>query len=204
MQNLFAMRKSLFLFAALGVASSLHAQDSGIETQAMGIQINAHALVDVVSDDIVFDFTADGPTEAGDGLVLGSNRNKTTFLNYSLMQSHSGADDGTISVKIAGLQPGLTMSLLIDNAAVGGLSAAQYGVLGQVTPPFDATNPVNAPVALTATDQVIIDNIGSSYTGEGAGSGYEMRYSLAITNYALLDADNGNQDLGTITYTIAE
>ena len=41
------------------------AQDSEIETQAIGVVIDAHALVDVVSDEIVFDFSADDPTEAG-------------------------------------------------------------------------------------------------------------------------------------------
>jgi hypothetical protein len=51
---------------------------------------------------------------------------------------------------------------------------------------------------------VLIENIGSSYTGNGAGNGYQLFYTAHIDNYALLDADNGAQDMGTITYTIAE
>ena len=67
---------------------------------------------------------------------------------------------------------------------------------------FDAT--AGGPsVKLTSTDQVLIENIGSSYTGNGAGNGYQLFYTAHIDNYALLDADNGAQDMGTITYTIA-
>jgi hypothetical protein len=60
------------------------------------------------------------------------------------------------------------------------------------------------PVTLTATDQLLIENIGTSYTGNGAGNGYELTYLVSIENYALLDADNGSQDMGTVTYTITE
>ena len=50
--------------AATSFAFAMNAQDSGIETQAIGVVIDAHALVDVVSDEIVFDFSADDPAEA--------------------------------------------------------------------------------------------------------------------------------------------
>ncbi|MEK9529725.1 MAG: hypothetical protein VW491_12460, partial [Gammaproteobacteria bacterium] len=60
------------------------------------------------------------------------------------------------------------------------------------------------PVILTATDQVLIENIGSSYTGNGSGNGYLLQYTAHINDYSQLDADNGSQDMGTITYTIAE
>jgi hypothetical protein len=60
------------------------------------------------------------------------------------------------------------------------------------------------PVVLTGVDQVLIENIGSSYTGNGPGQGYQLFYTAHINDYAQLDADNGAQDRGTITYTIAE
>jgi hypothetical protein len=31
-----------------------------------------------------------------------------------------------------------------------------------------------------------------------------LTYLVSIEDYALLDADNGSQDMGTVTYTIAE
>jgi hypothetical protein len=75
--------------------------------------------------------------------------------------------------------------------------------VGNVHPNFDVTAGAS-PVELTTTDQVLIENIGTSYTGNGAGNGYQLFYSTAISDYSLLDADNGAQDMGTVTYTIAE
>ena len=181
----------------------MNAQDASVETQAIGVVIDAYALVDVVDDEIVFDFSSDDPVEAGDAFVLGANKQSSTFLNYSLMLSNAGKADGSISVRIANMNEGMSLSLLADGNQPAGLPANQYGTLGNVTPAFDATAGA-VPVKLTATDQLLIENIGTSYTGNGAGNGYELTYLVSIDDYALLDADNGSQDMGTVTYTIAE
>ena len=66
------MKKVWMVAAAASVALGLSAQDSGVETQGIGVVIDAHALVDVVNDEIVFDFSADDPTEAGAAFALGT------------------------------------------------------------------------------------------------------------------------------------
>ena len=86
--------------AATTAAFAMNAQDASVETQAIGVVIDAHALVDVVDDEIVFDFSNDDPVEAGSGFVLGANKQSSTFLNYSLMLSNAGLADGSISVRI--------------------------------------------------------------------------------------------------------
>lgn len=197
------MKKIWIVAAATSLAFSVSAQDSGVETQAIGVVIDAHALVDVVDDEIVFDFSADDPVEAGSAFILGANKNQSTTLNYSLMLSNGGVSDGTISVRINDMNEGMHMTLLADGTYTGTLDQAKYGNLGTVAPNFDATQGAN-PVILTATDQVLIENIGSSYTGNGAGNGYLLQYTAHINDYSQLDADNGSQDMGTITYTIAE
>jgi hypothetical protein len=197
------MKKIWIVAAATSFAFSLSAQDSGVETQAIGVVIDAHALVDVVNDEVVFDFSADDPAEAGSPFVLGANKNQTTHLNYSLMLSNGGVADGTISVRINDMNEGMHMTLLADGTPAASLDQAAYGTLGTVAPNFDATQGAN-PVILTATDQVLIENIGSSYTGNGSGNGYLLQYTAHINDYSQLDADNGSQDMGTITYTIAE
>jgi hypothetical protein len=197
------MKKIWIVAAATSLAFSVSAQDSGVETQAIGVVIDAHALVDVVADEIVFDFSADDPAEAGSPFVLGTNKNQTTHLNYSLMLSNGGVADGTISVRINDMNEGMHMTLLADGTPAASLDQAAYGTLGTVASNFDATQGAN-PVILTATDQVLIENIGSSYTGNGSGNGYLLQYTAHINDYSQLDADNGSQDMGTITYTIAE
>ena len=119
------------------------------------------------------------------------------------MLSNAGLADGSISVRIANMNEGMSLSLLADGNQPAGLPSNQYGTLGNVTPAFDVTAGA-VPVKLTATDQLLIENIGTSYTGNGAGNGYELTYLVSIEDYALLDADNGSQDMGTVTYTIAE
>jgi len=197
------MKKICIVALATSFAFSVSAQDSEVETQTIGVVIDAHALVDVVADEIVFDFSADDPVEAGSPLVLGANKNQTTHLNYSLMLSNGGLADGTISVRITDMNEGMHLTLLADGKYAASLDRDKYGLLGTVASNFDATQGVN-PVILTATDQVLIENIGSSYTGNGSGNGYLLQYTAHINDYSKLDADNGAQDIGTITYTIAE
>jgi hypothetical protein len=84
------MKKVWMVAAATTVAFGMNAQDASVETQAIGVVIDAHALVDVVDDEIVFDFSSDDPVEAGDAFVLGANKQSSTFLNYSLMLSNAG------------------------------------------------------------------------------------------------------------------
>ena len=62
------MRKIWMVAAATTTVFMLSAQDGSVETQGIGVIIDAHALVDVVNDEIVFDFSNDDPMEAGDAL----------------------------------------------------------------------------------------------------------------------------------------
>ena len=197
------MKKVWMVAAATSVALGVSAQDSGVETQGIGVVIDAHALVDVVNDEIVFDFSADDPSEAGAAFALGTNKDQNTHLNYSLMLSNGGLADGTISVRISDMNEGMHMTLLADGTPAGTLDPNAYGKLGTVAANFDATLTTTG-VKLTNADQILIENIGSSYTGDGAGNGYQLLYTAHIDDYSKLDADNGAQDMGTITYTITE
>ncbi|MEY2964180.1 MAG: hypothetical protein RL754_1441 [Bacteroidota bacterium] len=191
---------SLGALAFVGV----NAQDSSTETQSIGVQIDAHALVDVVDPSMVFDFSGDDPTEAGNGMELGANATKTTYLNYSYMKANGALNTASVSVSLSGMNDGMTLSLLVDGSPAAALNSQANGTLGTVTAAFDATNGANSPVQLTSTNQTIIENIGTSFTGDGSGNGYQLRYVVDIVDYALLDADNGSQDVGTVTYTIAQ
>lgn len=84
------MKKIWMVAAATTTVFMLSAQDAAIETRGIGVIIDAHALVDVVNDEIVFDFSNDDPAEAGVAFVLGANRFSVTHLNYSLMMSNGG------------------------------------------------------------------------------------------------------------------
>lgn len=197
------MKNLWMMAAATSIAFTSNAQDSSTETQGIGVVIDAHALVDVVNDEIVFDFSPDDPTEAGDPFTLGINKDQTTDLNYSLMLSNGGLPDGTISVRATDIKPGLILTLQADGTPASTLDPSTYGLLGNVSPNFDL-NQGGVPVILTSVDQTLIENIGSSYTGNGPGSGYQLFYSMHLNDYSQLEADNGAQNMGTVTFTIAE
>lgn len=194
------MKKIHFTIALLfGSIIGAQAQDAATETQDIAVKITANAIVDVVDDALTFDFTGNVATEAGEAFTLTGQNTQSTYLQYTLMQSNAGADDGTISVKISGLQPGLTLKMGLT--APTGLTAATNGILGSVNALFaDLAN----PVALTGSDATIITGIGSCFTGEGATDGVQIDYTMEISDYSLLDADDGSQDNGTVTFTIAE
>lgn len=197
------MKKIWMVAAATTMLLQVSAQDSSTETQTLGVMIDAHALVDVVNESLVFDLTPNTPSEAGLGLNFSANSKLDTYLNYSLMLSNGGLADGSISVKVSNIKPGVKLLLQADGTAASSLSPAVHGKMGDVVANFDKTLG-SAPVELTASDQTLIENIGSSFTGDGIGNGYELTYIVALKDYALLDADDGTQDVGTVTYTIAE
>jgi len=197
------MKKLWMVAAATSVLVNLSAQDGSTETQTVGVIIDAHALVDVVDNGLIFDLSSNTPTEAGEGMSFSANSKLSTFLNYSLMLSNGGLADGSISVKASNIKPGVKLLLQADGSAASSLNSATNGDLGTVVATFDKQQGAS-PVELTASDQTLIENIGSSYTGDGTGKGYELTYFVALDDYALLDADDGNQDVATVTYTIAE
>lgn len=171
--------------AATTVAFGMNAQDASVETQAIGVVIDAHALVDVVDDEIVFDFSSDDPVEAGDAFVLGANKQSSTFLNYSLMLSNAGMADGSISVRIANMNEGMSLSLLADGNQPAGLPANQYGTLGNVTPAFDAT----AGATHNETNQFLTTAIyGHSGTAPQNGIPVTVQISLSQSEYRNLNA----------------
>jgi len=197
------MKKLWMVAAATSVLVNLSAQDGSTETQSVGVIIDAHALVDVVDNGLVFDLSTNTPTEAGEGMSFSANSKLSTFLNYSLMLSNGGLADGSISVKASNIKPGVKLLLQADGSAASSLNSATNGDLGTVVATFDKQQGAS-PVESTASDQTLIENIGSSYTGDGTGKGYELTYFVALDDYSLLDADDGNQDVATVTYTIAE
>lgn len=197
------MKKLWMVAAATSIALLVNAQDTSVETQGIGVVIDAHALVDVVNDEIVFDFSDDDPLEAGEPFTLGVNKDQTTDLNYSFMLSNGGVPDATISVRATNIKPGMALTLLADGTAASSLDPSTYGLLGNVAPNFDI-NQGGSPVLLTSVDQTLIENIGTSYTGNGPSNGYQLFYTMRLNDYSQLVADNGAQNMGTVTYTIAE
>jgi hypothetical protein len=149
----------------------------------VGVSLPSVALLDIEnSGSINLGFTS--PTEAGSSLVNNSSNN-SAWLNFT---SALGAGmSRNVSVQITS-GSGSGYEIVLQPQAYSGGGAGQ---LGNRNPSLNLSN----------MPQKVIDNIGGAFTGNGLGSGYNLNYSLAITNYAALRKENTTF---TITYTLTD
>lgn len=149
----------------------------------VGVSLPSIALLDIEnSGSIILTLTA--PSEAGSPMVNNSSNN-SAWLNFT--SSLGVGASRNISVQVtSGSASGYEIVLQPQAYSGGGA-----GQLGSRIP----------SVNLSSMPQKVIDNIGGAYTGNGVGSGYNLKYSLAITNYGALRKDNTTF---IITYTLTD
>jgi len=175
---------------SFGVAS---AQDTGADNHQVTVGVEEHALVDIESGgNLNFSLSPAAPTEAGEGLSFDNAEatNSDLWLNYSSIVGSNGAKN-KINVKIdQDLPTGLKLQLTVADPTGG------EGETGS------STASTGNEKMLSTTDEQIVHNIGSGYTGNGSGSGCQLTYSLisdGSADYEDIVADN--KDI-TVTYTI--
>ena len=149
----------------------------------VGVSLPSIALLDIEnSGSINLGFSA--PTEAGSSLINNSSNN-SAWLNFTSALGMGASRN--ISVQITS-GSGSGYEIVLQPQAYSGAGAGQLG----------NGNPL---INLTNMPQRVIDNIGGAYTGNSLGNGYNLRYSLAITNYGALRKENTTF---TITYTVTD
>lgn len=178
-------------FAAFALSANLNAQST--DNHTVTISVPEVALVDIepsATKNITLGFTA--PTQAGNPITP-NTANSTLWLNYSSIKSVADPTR-TVSVKINAVIPGIDIHVTAAAATGSG-----GGFLG--TPA--------AQLTLSGTDQTIISEIGSAYTGNGANNGHNLTYALAagsgpggVAVYSDLQAVATT--VATVTYTISD
>jgi hypothetical protein len=127
------------------------------------------------------------PLEAGNPMQLPTNATK--WINYTCALSPS-ATNKIIRAQITSgvLPPGVSLQLQAGayTGSGGGTSGSTAGL-----------------ITLSASPQAIITGIGRSYTGNGAGQGHQLTYSLVIANQSLLNFDTDGASV-TVTFTISD
>ncbi|MBN2639637.1 MAG: hypothetical protein JXR65_11195 [Bacteroidales bacterium] len=128
-------------------------------------------------------------TTAGLGASPATNsdlfvRLSATARNYG----HAYSGSGTISACItAGTVPQGTVFTLISAPCTTTNSGGSLGT------------PITTPIILSTTDQNIVTNIGTCYTGTNDTDGYQMTFSWYSDNYKQIHSQNTTI---TITFTI--
>ena len=140
-------------------------------TASVGVSISlpSIALMDVEPNNAGFNLNPTAPTEAGNQLTTTATNN-SKWLNFS--SAVTTGSTRRIAVQLSGTLPtGINLKLV--TATYAGTGA---GTLG---------SPIS-PIYLSSSQQTIVNNIGGAYTGNGQGNGYNLTYSIEISNYSLL------------------
>jgi len=171
---------------AFGLVGTAVAQ-TDTATDGFNIVVNPVAVIDVAGT--LASLTVSAPLDGGDEPVI-SVDDDHSYLQYTSIV----ADDTfyrTITVAPSSVPPGLT--LLISAATpVGAGGEGNFGTPASPTLEF---------TTLSTTAQLLIDDIGSCYTGTGALDGAQLTIGLELLD--ITDLVAGTYPI-TLTYTLTE
>ncbi|MBI1306516.1 MAG: hypothetical protein GC181_07875 [Bacteroidetes bacterium] len=184
----------LMFWSAIIFSGSSFAQDKKDAGQSVTIDIPEVALLDLESSSgtsIVLNIEA--PKEAGQPVSFASAVDSSIWINYSSIAGNGKSAKRDISAKIIS---GKLPSYFDLNVVAASDAGAGDGTMG--TP--------SGAIKLTNGNQKIIRNIGSCYTGDGAGKGHALYYALSLKNgsnrYRQIDFDDATTI--TVLYTISD
>ena len=174
----------LFLFIFLCSIDRSYSQ-TYTSSVSMSASISEIVKVDVEPSSTPINFIFSSPVEAGSPFTEISDNSH--WLNYSVCLADNTSDQTiTASSNINSAYPGFALTL----------TASQYSGIGSGTHGTTA-----GAVTLSATDQVIINSIRGSYTGNGTTNGHQLTYELSISDYSLIDLDTSSEI--NVTFTIS-
>lgn len=146
-----------------------------IREHSLGLTIPEIAMLDIEPDNTALNLSFIIPTEAGLPIVTANASANTKWLNYT--NSLSPVVPGrSIEVQVSNGNIPDGVEILVDVSAYSGNGAGVFGI-------------PSGTITLSTSPQVCISGIGGSYTGNGSNNGHQLSYSLGITDYDILDAD---------------
>lgn len=156
------------------------------QTSSVGVSFSNRsvALLDIEPDRNSINLSLTAPTEAG-SMVNNTASNSTKWINFS--SAVTPGQTRRISAQISGTMPN-GLSILLNTGTYSGSGAGTLGT------------PVSL-VSLTASGQTIINGIGGAYTGNGGSNGYNLTFTLSISNYSQLRSQSSAV---TIIYTLID
>ena len=153
-------------------------------TMNVNLSLPTVALLDIESNGAInLGFQTLG--QAGSGL------GNTAFDNTKWLNFTSAVGMGTSRKVVAQIQSGGMPSGYAIKLETGNYTGSGTGSLGTSL----------GSISLSTTPIPIITNIGGAYTGNSAGSGYNLKFTLDILNFGLLRAGSNTF---TIVYTLMD
>ena len=187
--------QNLFIAAALLFATTaINAQDTNEDFHTVTIGIPEVALLDLESTtgENEIELTATAPIEAGDKVEF-DQEDSTLWINYSSIVGTDATREVSVQITDGDVPAGLELSVVAKADAEQG-----EGATGSVSGDAIVLNGNSAAI--------IIEGVGSAYTGNGANKGHNLTYKIAQSNdsdaYSKLNFEQ-SQTL-TITYTLSD
>ena len=163
---------------------NVYAQSSA--SHAVCLIIPEFAILDVEPNNSAINLQFNSPIEGGEQIISGTENSK--WINYTSTIVPGGANRRVVANIVSGSLPGGVQLNLIASNATGSGGGSRGTSAGSIS--------------LDGTPKNIINNIGRSYTGNGGGNGHQLTYSLSISNYNQLDADESTTV--TVVFTILD
>ena len=170
----------IILFSMHG--KMMNAQDGSTANHSISYTIPSVSMVDVEGGASI-NLGLTSPSEAGQGMGI-SGTNSSLWLNYS--STTNTASTNTVKVKVDALLPGIDLKIIAASDAAGGAGAP---------------GSPSSILTLTTSDQNLINNIGTCYTGDGTSKGHNITYSMVANSYNQIKYTSVPSPV-TITFTI--
>ncbi len=147
-------------------------------TSSLSLTLPVVALVDIEPNNTAVALSVNASPEAGDAPSVAST-NSTKWINFTSAVTPSASRN--LTVQVSGTLPS-GINILLGTASYAGTGA---GSLGTRVP----------SIVLSNSPQNIITNIGGAFTGNGTGNGYNLTYSLSISNFALVKQQTASSNV---------
>jgi hypothetical protein len=189
------LKLTFLLIVLCSTNSIVTAQDDDEFNNTLSIDIPEVAIMDIESEaGKSISLIIEAPTEAGNSIDLTAAVDSSLWLNYSSVRSQTSEPTRSIYAKvISGSVPsGLKLRVKpqpYSGNGDGGLGLPSNGTNGRV---------------LAGNDRRIIRSIKTCYTGDGAGNGHRLIYSLEYRNNQYKNIDFDDSNTVTVLYTITD
>jgi hypothetical protein len=156
-----------------------------VSNEPVSLNMPAIALLDIEPDNSTISLTIKTPSEAGQ-FEFKTIESNAKWINYS-SATEPNKRRGIFVQLTSGSVPKGTMLTISAANSIGG--AGQLGI---------GTGSIN----LSYAPQLLINNIGGAYTGNGVNRGHAISYELEIIDVAQLDFDVSQTV--TVSFTILD
>lgn len=169
------MIRTLSILIVLFTVSVTYCQTVLVREHSLGFTIPEIAMVDIEPDNSSLNLSFIAPSEAGMPIIVSNTGANTKWVNYtSSISPFVSSRSIEVQVNNGAIPDGVEILLDVSSYSGGG-----GGVLGISS----------GTVTLSTAPQICIDNIGGCYTGNGSNNGHQLTYSIGITDYDALDAN---------------